>query len=170
MNLTERQPRTALLLLFVLGLYLLHTWHVQTTSEAVLKPSNSLSWMHPPSVLDSFQDSTYTAPIEYVDGQPDLWSMAGEHMAEDDIVKSEFVDSSTKPTIAKVSMLYGENPEPVYVRALRSHLVHNKRFNYAMFVLTEEAIGGFWNKPMYLLSLMIQELSKPSAERLRWLM
>lgn len=91
-------------------------------------------------------------------------------MTEDDILDSEPVDHYIKPTIAKVSMLYGENPEPSYVRALRSHRTHNKRFNYAMFVLTEDAVGGFWNKPMYLLSLIMQELSKPPAERLQWLM
>lgn len=126
--------------------------------------------MHPPSAIHPGQDSSYAAPIEHLCTQSDFWSTADEPKAEDDIVKSEFVDYSTKPTIAKVSMLYGENPESTYVRALRSHRMHNKRFNYAMFVLTEDAVGGFWNKPIYLLSLIMQELSKPPAERLQWLM
>lgn len=77
---------------------------------------------------------------------------------------------STKPTIGKVSMLYGQNPHPAYVRALHSHRIHNERFNYDMFVLEEDAVGGFWNKPLYLLSLLMQELAKPPSQRLQWLM
>lgn len=67
-------------------------------------------------------------------------------------------------------MLYGSNPKPAYVRALRSHRLHNERFNYDMLVLEEDALGGFWNKPTYLLSLIMNELAKNPAERLQWLM
>lgn len=79
-------------------------------------------------------------------------------------------DYASRPTIGKVSMLYGANPSPLYARALKSHHIHNQRFNYAMFVLEQDAVGGFWNKPVYLLSLIMAELSKPPAERLQWLM
>lgn len=67
-------------------------------------------------------------------------------------------------------MLYGDKPKSEYIRAVRSHREHNERFNYAMLVLEQDAVGGFWNKPLYLLSLIVQELAKPAAERLEWLM
>lgn len=83
---------------------------------------------------------------------------------------SKNLEFPSRPTIGKVSMLYGQNPAQSYLRALKSHRIHNERFNYAMFVLEQDAIGGFWNKPMYLLSIIMNELSKPPAERLQWLM
>lgn len=72
------------------------------------------------------------------------------------------------PRIAKVSMLYGKNP--LYERALRSHHVHNERHNYPMQVLREDVTGGYWNKPSYLLSLIVQELAKSPEKRAEWLM
>lgn len=170
----DRQSRIALLLISVLALYLVHTWHVKSASDDVSSLSTPSPVVHPPSILDPTQESSYAAaapaPTEYVDAEANRWAAADEHMLENDMVKNEYVDYSTKPTIAKVSMLYGANPKPAYVRALRSHRIHNERFNYGMFVLTEDAVGGFWNKPIYLLSLIMQELSKPPAERLQWLM
>ncbi|KAF3403107.1 hypothetical protein DPV78_004287 [Talaromyces pinophilus] len=71
--------------------------------------------------------------------------------------------------IAKVSMLYG-NPNPLYERALRSHERHAQRWGYPMYVLEEDISEGFWNKPSYVLSLVIQELAKPPAKRCEWLM
>ena len=71
--------------------------------------------------------------------------------------------------IAKVSMLYG-NPNPLYERALQSHERHAQRWGYPMYVLEEDISEGFWNKPSYVLSLVIQELAKPPGKRCEWLM
>ena len=79
-------------------------------------------------------------------------------------------DHAASPRIAKVSMLYGNPPNPSYVRALKTHRAHNERWNYAMEVLQQDITGGYWNKPSYLLSLLVRELAKPAAERIEWLM
>lgn len=71
--------------------------------------------------------------------------------------------------VAKVSMLYGKR-NLLYERALRSHQRHANRWGYPMYVLREDISVGFWNKPSYLLSLVVQELTKPSAERAEWFM
>ncbi|KAL9056701.1 MAG: hypothetical protein Q9162_002770 [Coniocarpon cinnabarinum] len=76
----------------------------------------------------------------------------------------------TVPRIAKVSMLYGSEVNPYYVRALKSHRRHNERWNYGMHILEQDMIGGYWNKPSYLLSLVVAELAKPPPERVEWLM
>jgi hypothetical protein len=39
-----------------------------------------------------------------------------------------------------------------------------------MKVLQRDIAGGYWNKPIYLLSLVLQELEKPPSERIEWLM
>lgn len=71
--------------------------------------------------------------------------------------------------VAKVSMLYGE-PNHMYERALQSHERHGKIWGYPMHVLRQDISVGFWNKPSYLLSLVIAELAKPAGERMEWLM
>lgn len=39
-----------------------------------------------------------------------------------------------------------------------------------MKVLQQDFVGGLWNKPAYLLSLVLQELEKPASEQAKWLM
>ncbi|EAW14977.1 uncharacterized protein ACLA_003900 [Aspergillus clavatus NRRL 1] len=81
-------------------------------------------------------------------------------------------DVSPEPSpqrIAKVSMLYGR-PNRLYERALQSHTRHAQRWGYPMHILREDISVGFWNKPSYLLSLVIGELAKPPGKRVEWLM
>ena len=67
-------------------------------------------------------------------------------------------------------MLYGDQVNPYYVRALKSHRRHNDRWNYGMHILQQDIVGGYWNKPSYLMSLIVNELAKPAAERVEWFM
>jgi hypothetical protein len=61
-------------------------------------------------------------------------------------------------------------PNPIYQRALESHERHAQRWGGSMKVLRQDVVGGLWNKPAYLLSLVLQELEKPPAEQVKWLM
>jgi hypothetical protein len=76
---------------------------------------------------------------------------------------------NSKHRIAKVSMVYGK-PNPLYKRALKSHEHHAQRWGYSMKVLQRDIAEGYWNKPVYLLSLVLQELAKPPSEQVEWLM
>ncbi|KXG51868.1 Galactosyl transferase [Penicillium griseofulvum] len=58
----------------------------------------------------------------------------------------------------------------MYERALQSHERHGKRWGYPMHILRQDISIGFWNKPSYLLSLVISEMAKPAGERIEWLM
>ncbi|KAK3174012.1 hypothetical protein K4F52_010318 [Lecanicillium sp. MT-2017a] len=77
-------------------------------------------------------------------------------------------DAPTNRLMA-VSMLYGQ-PEPHYLRALQTHFRHNEKWGYAMHVLETDFAAGYWNKPYYMLALIIHELAKPPHERTEWLM
>jgi hypothetical protein len=77
--------------------------------------------------------------------------------------------NNTRRRIAKVSMLYG-SPNPLYERALKSHERHAQRWGYPMKVLQRDIMGGYWNKPSYLLSLLLLELAKAPSEQVEWLM
>lgn len=39
-----------------------------------------------------------------------------------------------------------------------------------MEVLQQDITGGYWNKPSYLISLLVRELAKSPEERVQWLM
>jgi hypothetical protein len=81
----------------------------------------------------------------------------------------DYTSSNKLQRIAKVSMLYGETNH-MYERALQSHERHGKRWGYPMHILREDISVGFWNKPSYLISLVINELAKPAGQRMEWLM
>jgi hypothetical protein len=71
--------------------------------------------------------------------------------------------------ITKASMLYGPR-NVIYERALQTHRRHAQKWGYGMEVLQNEIAMGYWNKPSYLLALVIRELSRPVSERVEWLM
>lgn len=73
------------------------------------------------------------------------------------------------PRISKASMLYGPQND-IYDRAIESHKRHNEIHGYNMHVLRRGVTNGYWNKYAYLLSLVVQELAKPTEERIEWIM
>lgn len=74
--------------------------------------------------------------------------------------------------IAKVAMFSYQNSTmdtALYEDALRSHKAHNDRYGYLHHVLRRSLISVQYSKPAYILSVILQELVKPPAERLEWL-
>jgi hypothetical protein len=69
--------------------------------------------------------------------------------------------------VGKVSMLYGDNL--VYEQALKTHDRHNLAHGYDMTVLRRQLLPGFWSKPAYILSRLLEEMAKPEDERLEWI-
>ncbi|TKX23058.1 galactosyl transferase-like protein 2 [Elsinoe australis] len=73
-------------------------------------------------------------------------------------------------SIGKISSLTGAAANSTtYQRSMALHERHNARFGYPMFTLGEEILPNSWNKPLWLLSVLTQELAKPVDERLQWL-
>jgi hypothetical protein len=75
--------------------------------------------------------------------------------------------STRDATIGKVTVSFGE-PDEVCDRAIRSHKLHNKNMGYPQFILRERVMPGLYSKHAFLFSVITQELSKPEAERLQW--
>jgi hypothetical protein len=98
-----------------------------------------------------------------------FWLGANYGWSDSTFSKDNVGSNAHNRPVAKVSMLYGK-PNVLYERALRSHLRHARRWGYPMQVLQQEILAGFWNKPSYLLAVIIQELSKPPSRRVEWLM
>ncbi|KAL3454898.1 hypothetical protein BJX64DRAFT_282437 [Aspergillus heterothallicus] len=82
---------------------------------------------------------------------------------------SDLVVPNNARRITKVSMLYG-NRIALYERALQSHKRHAERWGYGMEVLKKDILVGYWNKPSYLLSLIVREMTRGDGERVEWLM
>ncbi|KAI9799153.1 MAG: hypothetical protein M1833_004193 [Piccolia ochrophora] len=71
--------------------------------------------------------------------------------------------------IGKTTMLYGAYND-LYERAVRTHELHGKRHGYEVHVLRNQISQGYWNKPAWVLSLVVRELAKAPEERAHWLM
>lgn len=76
---------------------------------------------------------------------------------------------SMQATIGMMTMAYGD-ANPVYERALQSHIEHGRIHNYPLHVLHEKLLGRLWSKPAYIFSVLVDELAKPRDQRLKWLL
>ncbi|KAL2433907.1 hypothetical protein ABEF95_012730 [Exophiala dermatitidis] len=91
-----------------------------------------------------------------------------EVLAESQTPSTVLTDGDRR-RIGLVSMAYG-NDTALYDRAIDSHARHAARHNYPLYVLRREVAEGYWSKTLYLISLLVHELSKPQDMRLEWLM
>jgi hypothetical protein len=66
-------------------------------------------------------------------------------------------------------MLYG-NTSWEYTDCLALHEQHAARHGYTMHVLSNTVAEGYWNKPSYIISLLVQELTKNPEDRVEWFM
>ncbi|RNJ57073.1 hypothetical protein D7B24_006465 [Verticillium nonalfalfae] len=70
--------------------------------------------------------------------------------------------------VATVTAQFGQ-PEDHYKRALRTHLQHSLVHQSEVHVLCAEIVDDLWNKPAFILELLLSEMEKPEDERLEWL-
>jgi mannan polymerase II complex MNN10 subunit len=57
-----------------------------------------------------------------------------------------------------------------YQQAFRTHLLHNLIHGNEVKVMCNPIIDLLWNKPAFILTLLMREMMKPAKERLEWLM
>jgi mannan polymerase II complex MNN10 subunit len=82
----------------------------------------------------------------------------------------EFVSEPIQPPprLATVTAHFG-NPQRHYQRALGTHVLHNAVQGTKLHVLSTKLIDDLWNKPAFLLELLLLEMEKPVSERLEWM-
>jgi len=81
---------------------------------------------------------------------------------------ADAVNHNVGARIAKVSAHFG-GQDPAFDRALQTHADHAKRHGYQLKDMRDSIFDALWNKPAYIMSLILAELQKPSDERLEWL-
>lgn len=76
---------------------------------------------------------------------------------------------ASKARIATVTAHFGTLDDH-YQKAFRSHLVHSMIHGTEVRVMCDPIIDALWNKPAYILDLLMRETLKPAKERLEWIM
>jgi mannan polymerase II complex MNN10 subunit len=71
--------------------------------------------------------------------------------------------------IATVTAHFGSELEP-YQEAFRTHLVHSLIHGTEVRVMCDPIIDDLWNKPAFILNLLMREMIKHEKERLEWIM
>lgn len=80
------------------------------------------------------------------------------------------------PRVVQATMVYESDHAPHYERALDTHIKHGEKWGYPTHVLRHDLINAdyfngkaFFNKPAYLLSLILKELANPPGRRAEWI-
>jgi hypothetical protein len=113
-------------------------------------------------------DSSGITLFEKFRGTTPIWN---SQVQENSIVveHTEAVDKVVPHKIGMLSMLIGDT-NPTYERALRTHLRHGEIQGYETFVMRSNVLDMMYNKPMFILNILMDEMKKPFHERLEWLL
>ncbi len=118
--------------------------------------------------IRSALDRTRIGLFEKFRGTTPVWDA---QLEENSIVveHTEASDQIVPHKIGMVSMLIGDT-NPTYERALRTHLLHGEIQGYETFVMRSNVLDMMYNKPMFILNILMDEMKKPFHERLEWLL
>ncbi|KAF9767189.1 hypothetical protein IL306_000279 [Fusarium sp. DS 682] len=75
---------------------------------------------------------------------------------------------SSDVRIGRVTAHFGSVQEH-YQKALRTHVLHSMIHDDSLEVMCTPVVDSLWNKPAFILSLLLDEMVKPAQERLEWL-
>lgn len=70
--------------------------------------------------------------------------------------------------IATVTAHFG-GPQEYYRKSLRTHLLHSLVHGTEVRVMCDPIVDKLWNKPAFILQLLMREMLKPEKERLEWI-
>ncbi|KAG8534394.1 uncharacterized protein KY384_001239 [Bacidia gigantensis] len=79
------------------------------------------------------------------------------------------------PQIVQVSMQFGGNFDLMYEKGLRTHLAHGDKWGYPTHFLRNDIVGhgdfgvGIYDKVLYLLAIMVNEMTKDFGKRAEWI-
>lgn len=70
--------------------------------------------------------------------------------------------------IATVTAHFGE-PQEHYKKAFKTHILHSLIHGTEIKVMCDPIVDDLWNKPAFILQLLMREMLKPAKERLEWI-
>ena len=75
---------------------------------------------------------------------------------------------SSSARMGTVTAHFG-SPQEHYQKALETHLLHSLVHDTSLKVMCSPIIDDLWNKPAFILSILLEEMMKPAEERLEWI-
>lgn len=104
-----------------------------------------------------------TAPASAVSTPTD----GQDHLSNSSLILS----AEGGPRIRQATMIYDTDKfNAIYERTLDSHIKHARQWGYPTHVLRHDIVdAGFFNKPAFLLGLIIEEMAKPYGQRADWI-
>ncbi|KAH8663810.1 galactosyl transferase GMA12/MNN10 family-domain-containing protein [Ilyonectria robusta] len=76
--------------------------------------------------------------------------------------------AESRPLMATITAQFG-NPQLHYQRALGTHMMNAKVQQNDIHLLATKIVDDLWNKPAFILEILLDEMTKPENERLQWL-
>lgn len=75
------------------------------------------------------------------------------------------------PRLRQATMIYEtERFNAVYERSVDTHIKHGEMWGVPTHILRHDIVeAGFFNKPAYILGLIIEEMAKPYGKRAEWI-
>lgn len=99
--------------------------------------------------------------------------VAGTPKVADNHISGDLTDDADEggPRVRQTTMLYETgNFNAIYERSVDTHIKHGEKWGVSTHVLRRDVIeAGFFNKPAYILGLMIEEMAKPDGKRAGWI-
>ncbi|KAF2115658.1 hypothetical protein BDV96DRAFT_492188 [Lophiotrema nucula] len=71
--------------------------------------------------------------------------------------------------IATVTAHFG-SPKEHYKKAFQTHLLHSLIHGTELHVMCDPVVDDLWNKPAFILSLLLKEMELPPEKRLEWIL
>ena len=164
--------RALILLLTLIGsLYIFHPYTSSRSSFSFTNksPSKATATEIPPDAhpKKAPHNALQSATIASADDADNTPKIAKEHYTGD------VVDDPGEggPRVRQASMIYEtENFNAIYERSVDTHVKHGEKWGVPTHILRHDIIeAGFFNKPAYILGLIIEEMAKPYGQRAEWI-
>ena len=88
-------------------------------------------------------------------------------------ISGDLVDNPDEggPRVRQATMIYEtENFNSIYERSIDTHIKHGEKWGVPTHILRHDIVeAGFFNKPAYILGLIIEEMAKPYGKRAGWI-
>ena len=163
-------PLRAFILLFTIigSLYILHPYTLPRSSFSFTtsQPSNVTATEIPQAVPPAkTQDNpSLPATTSPVDSPPEVV----ENLISGDLVKDP---DEGGPRLRQATMVYERDKlNSIYERSIDTHIKHGEQWGVPTHILRHDIVeAGFFNKPAYILGLIIEEMAKPYGKRAEWI-
>ena len=122
----------------------------------------------PPTTETSVNNTHHTANGP---SSGDLVGAPNKAIAKDPDTAISEDPNEQSPKVRQATMIYEtEGGNVIYERSIDTHIKHGEQWGVPTHILRHDVIeAGFFNKPAYILGLIIEEMAKSHGNRTEWI-